>query len=260
MNDLQVMHAMQLDDAYRVEKTLASGSGGITELVTIGNAGPFVRKKIPSSFARRRIWSTVPECECWRLPSVEATYELPDYFVVIYDFVPGDSLEHLIEKEGPFSLEAGLKMAVELCEAASALHQRDIVHRDIAPGNIVVSADGVHLIDLGIARFRIEGASKDTASLGTWGFASPEQYGFAQTDARSDVYSIGRVLGYGLTGLLPGSDEYDRAFAGDALEPSMRALIEKACAFEPSARFQTSDDFAKALRDMPEKLNAQSGG
>lgn len=259
MNDLQVMHAMQLDDAYRVEKTLASGSGGITELVTIGNAGPFVRKKIPSSFARRRIWSTVPECECWRLPSVEATYELPDYFVVIYDFVPGDSLEHLIEKEGPFSLEAGLKMAVELCEAASALHQRDIVHRDIAPGNIVVSADGVHLIDLGIARFRIEGASKDTASLGTWGFASPEQYGFAQTDARSDVYSIGRVLGYGLTGLLPGSDEYDRAFAGDALEPSVRALIEKACAFEPSARFQTSDDFAKALRDMPEKLNAQSG-
>lgn len=102
MNDLQVMHAMQLDDAYRVEKTLASGSGGITELVTIGNAGPFVRKKIPSSFARRRIWSTVPECECWRLPSVEATYELPDYFVVIYDFVPGDSLEHLIEKEGRF--------------------------------------------------------------------------------------------------------------------------------------------------------------
>ena len=107
MNDLQVMHAMQLDDAYHVEKILADGVGGITEIVTIGDAGPFVRKKIPSSLARRRVWSTLSECECARLPRVEATYELPEYFVVIYDFVPGDSLEHLIEKEGPFSLEDG---------------------------------------------------------------------------------------------------------------------------------------------------------
>ena len=248
MNDLQVMHAMQLDDAYHVEKILADGVGGITEIVTIGDAGPFVRKKIPSSLARRRVWSTLSECECARLPRVEATYELPEYFVVVYDFVPGDTLEHIVETSGRFSSDAATKIAFDLCEAAAALHCKGIVHRDIAPGNIVMSSDGAHLIDLGIARFRVEGASKDTASLGTWGFASPEQYGFAQTDARSDVYSIGRVLGYALTGILPGADEYEKATTDVRIAPSsVRDIIRKACAFEPSARYQNAEDLSTAL-------------
>lgn len=248
MNDLQVMHAMQLDDAYHVEKVLADGVGGITEIVTIGDAGPFVRKKIPSSLARRRVWSTLSECECARLPRVEATYELPEYFVVVYDFVPGDTLEHIVETSGRFSSDAATKIALDLCEATAALHCKGIVHRDIAPGNIVMSSDGAHLIDLGIARFRVEGASKDTASLGTWGFASPEQYGFAQTDARSDVYSIGRVLGYALTGILPGADEYEKATTDVRIAPScVSGIIRKACAFEPSARYQNSGDLSTAL-------------
>ena len=240
---------MSLDDTYRVEQVLARGEDGITELVTIDGAGPFVRKKIRQELARRNVWSALTECSSPRLPRVEATYELPEHFVVVYDFVPGRTLSKVIETDGPLTSESAVSLGIELCEAAGELHRHGIVHRDISPNNIVAAADGAHLIDLGIARMRVEGASKDTTSLGTWGFASPEQYGFAQTDARSDVYSIGRVLGFALTGIRPDDETYEQALKA-ILEHAPAKLVHaitRACSFEPSARFQSANDMAEVL-------------
>ena len=254
MNDNQLMHAMSLDDTYRVEQVLARGEDGITELVTIDGAGPFVRKKIRQELARRNVWSALTECSSPRLPRVEATYELPEHFVVVYDFVPGRTLSKVIETDGPLTPESTVSLGIELCEAAEELHRHGIVHRDISPNNIVVAADGAHLIDLGIARMRVEGASKDTTSLGTWGFASPEQYGFAQTDARSDVYSIGRVLGFALTGIRPDDETYEQALKSILENAPARLghVITRACSFEPSARFQSAAEMAGALAGSPQ--------
>lgn len=257
MNDNQLMHAMSLDDTYRVEQVLARGEDGITELVTIDGAGPFVRKKMRQELARRNVWSALTECSSPRLPRVEATYELPEHFVVVYDFVPGRTLSKVIETDGPLAPEPAVSLGIELCEAAEELHRHGIVHRDISPNNIVVAADGAHLIDLGIARMRVEGASKDTTSLGTWGFASPEQYGFAQTDARSDVYSIGRVLGFALTGIRPDDESYEQALKS-ILEHAPAKLVHaitRACSFEPSARFQSATEMAEALASSPQPKN-----
>ena len=263
MNDNQLMHAMSLDDTYRVEQVLARGEDGITELVTIDGAGPFVRKKIRQELARRNVWSALTECSSPRLPRVEATYELPEHFVVVYDFVPGRTLSKVIETDGPLTPESTVLLGVELCEAAEELHRHGIVHRDISPNNIVAAADGAHLIDLGIARMRVEGASKDTTSLGTWGFASPEQYGFAQTDARSDVYSIGRVLGFALTGIRPDDETYEQALKA-ILEHAPTKLVHaitRACSFEPSARFQSATAMAEALAGSPQpKADGASSG
>lgn len=249
MNDNQLMHAMSLDDTYRVEQVLARGEDGITELVTIDGAGPFVRKKIRQELARRNVWSALTECSSPRLPRVEATYELPEHFVVVYDFVPGRSLSKAIETDGPLTPEEATSLGIELCEAAEELHRHGIVHRDISPNNIVVAANGAHLIDLGIARMRVEGASKDTTPLGTWGFASPEQYGFAQTDARSDVYSIGRVLGFALTGVRPDDETYEQVLKKnlDNAPATLVHVITRACSFEPSARFQSASEMAGVL-------------
>lgn len=263
MNDNQLMHAMSLDDTYRVEQVLARGEDGITELVTIDGAGPFVRKKIRQELARRNVWSALTECSSPRLPRVEATYELPEHFVVVYDFVPGRTLSKVIETDGPLTPEETASLGIELCEAAEELHRHGIVHRDISPNNIVAAADGAHLIDLGIARMRVEGASKDTTSLGTWGFASPEQYGFAQTDARSDVYSIGRVLGFALTGIRPDDEAYEQALKSilEHAPAKLAHAITRACSFEPSARFQSATEMAEALAGSPQpKDNGASSG
>ncbi|WP_346697234.1 serine/threonine protein kinase [Thermophilibacter mediterraneus] len=255
MDDQQVMHAMGIDDAYRVERVLASGAGGTTELVTLDGSGPFVRKRIPSKLARRGVWALLGECDCPRLPRVVATYEMPDEFVVVCDYVPGENLEELVATRGRLGEGRACELVAQLCDAAAALHARGIIHRDISPRNVVVAADGAHLIDLGIARLTTAGATHDTTQLGTPGFASPEQHGFAQTDARSDVYSIGRVLGYLLTGALPDvpeAAEYERLLTDDeVVAPEVRVIVQRATAMEPSARYQSAAELAAALRGEP---------
>ena len=248
---------MSIDDMYRVERVLARGAGGVTELVTIDGAGPFVRKKIPSKLANHGVWSLIESCGCARLPKVEATYSLPDQFVVVYDFVPGQTLEELVTAKKRLAPQEAASLAADICEAAAALHSRGVVHRDLSPRNVIVAADGAHLIDLGIARMRVEGASRDTTSLGTRGFASPEQYGFAQTDARSDVYAIGKLLGYMLTGLQPDGDERDT----DATDSRLAEVVARACAFEPSSRYQSAAEMARALgRCGDAEVGAPAGG
>lgn len=100
MDDKQAMHAMSIDDAYHVERTLARGPSGVTELVSIDGNGPFVRKKIPSPLAQRNVWAVLSACQSNRLPRVEATYELPDRFVIVYDYVPGSTLAQIVEENG----------------------------------------------------------------------------------------------------------------------------------------------------------------
>lgn len=179
---------------------------------------------------------------------MEATYELPDEFVVVYDYVPGVTAERLVREQGPLSPERATALAADVCEAVGALHACGIVHRDVTATNVVVAVDGAHLIDLGIARMRVEGVSHDSTSLGTWGYASPEQYGFAQTDARSDIYSVGRLLGFLLTGVSPSDEGFDAALAVEEwVPPELRAVIGRATAFEPSARYQSAGELTAAL-------------
>jgi serine/threonine protein kinase len=241
------MHGLGLDDAYHVVRVLADRPDGITELVTLDGTGPFVRRRIPSKLARRSVWAKLAESDCFRLPHVEATYELPDEYVVIYDYVSGETLEQRIDSKGRMSETEAASVAADVCEAASSLHALGIIHRDISPTNVVLAADGAHLIDFGIAREMRDNAPRDTTPLGTWGFASPEQYGFAQTDARSDVFSIGRLFAYLLTGTRPDTESFHRLLVENGVSSQAIAVAEQACAFEPSERFQSTSELRSAL-------------
>lgn len=249
------MHGMGIDDAYTVEDVLARGRGGVTERVTIDGAGPFVRKKIPTDRANRAVWAQLAGVSCPRLPQVVATYELPDQFVVVYDYVPGSTLEQAVEAGGAFAVEDALTTAAEIAEAVAELHAVGVIHRDLSPANIILAADGAHVIDLGIATMKGAEEAPGSRPQGTWGFAAPEQYGFAKTDERSDIYAIGRLARYLLTGCRlteeqPTDHEDDLA----DVPAAACAVVVRAAAFEPSQRYQTAGDLARALR------RAASGG
>lgn len=259
MDDTRTMHAMGIDDAYHVEQVLARGSRGVTELVTIDGVGPFVRKKIPTVLAQRGVWSALGGSTCPRLPRVEATYELPDCVAVVLDYVPGPTLEQVVAERGRLQQNEAVNLAQQICEAVQELHRLGILHRDLTPANIIVADDGAHIIDLGIARPLTDTANRnrDTTALGTYGFASPEQYGFAPTDVRSDIFSLGRILGFMLTGVYPDDTRYTPLLSDDLhVTPRLRAIVERATAFEPSARYQNVAQFAQALTSPTDPVDS----
>lgn len=259
MDDTRTMHAMGIDDAYHVEQVLARGPRGVTELVTIDGVGPFVRKKIPTVLAQRGVWSALGGSTCPRLPRVEATYELPDCVAVVLDYVPGPTLEQVVAERGRLQQNEAVNLAQQICEAVQELHRLGILHRDLTPANIIVADDGAHIIDLGIARPLTDTANRnrDTTALGTYGFASPEQYGFAPTDVRSDIFSLGRILGFMLTGVYPDDTRYTLLLSDDLhVTPRLRAIVERATAFEPSARYQNVTQFAQALTSPTDPVDS----
>lgn len=259
MDDTRTMHAMGIDDAYHVEQVLARGPRGVTELVTIDGVGPFVRKKIPTVLAQRGVWSALGGSTCPRLPRVEATYELPDCVAVVLDYVPGPTLEQVVAERGRLQQSEAVNLAQQICEAVQELHRLGVLHRDLTPANIIVADDGAHIIDLGIARPLTDTANRnrDTTALGTYGFASPEQYGFAPTDVRSDIYSLGRILGFMLTGVYPDDTRYTPLLSDDlCVTPRLRAIVERATAFEPSARYQNVTQFARALTSPSDPVDS----
>ena len=267
MNSEQVMHAMGIDDAYRVQRMLVRNANGVTELVTIEDAGPFVRKKMPLQSANRAVWAALAGSACPRLPQVAATYEMPDWFVAVYDYVPGESLADAVERTGALGADVAAQIAQDVCEALSALHTLHVAHLDIAPANIILAADGAHLVDFGNARVlgSLDAASAGAADnamatgsgaasafrpKGTWGFAAPEQY-FYKADERSDIFAAGRLLGYMLTGIQPDDEnieEFEAALLDEDRVPvALRAVVERASRFEPSARYQSVDELSLAI-------------
>lgn len=251
LNEEQLIHALTIDDAYHVECTLAEGRNkGVTQRVTMDGSGPFVRKKIPTELANRAVWAALAECCSLRLPQVAATYEMPDCFVAVYDFVPGHTLESLVVARGRLTMDEAVQVVQDTCEALADLHAHGIVHCDVAPSNIIIAADGAHLIDFGIAKFEVQQSSCEAARFGTWGFAAPEQHGFAPADVRSDVYSVAQMLGYLITGVRPEPGSKDFSDALDNLQEApadLIAVIKKGSAFEPSNRYQTIVEFSQAL-------------
>lgn len=139
-----------------------------------------------------------------RLATVFSVADEGDHIVILQDYISGISLRERLESEGPLPRNEARRIALEVCEGLCALHKSGIIHRDITPNNVILSSGGgAVVIDYGIARAYEAGRATDTVVLGTPGYAAPEQFGFSQSDARTDVYALGVLLNVMLTGELP---------------------------------------------------------
>lgn len=123
---------------------------------------------------------------------------------VVREYISGDSLSDILRNKKHITQEEVVKYAIQICDGLEALHKSGLVHRDINPNNIIISSDGnVKIIDYGIVRSFSEGKNSDTVILGTVGYAAPEQFGFNQSDAQTDIYALGVLINVMVTGKMP---------------------------------------------------------
>ena len=169
-----------------------------------------------------------------------------DGYFISMEYVEGEDLRTKIARDGKLDPERAVELARQVCNALSYAHERGIIHRDIKPGNILISARGTpKLVDFGLARIA-EGQdlTQTGAIMGTTSYASPEQLRDSKNvDHRTDIYSLGATLYEMLTGLSP------RVIQDSKLPEALRAYVLKAVEHDREQRFSTADALAEALAE-----------
>ncbi|NJN15763.1 MAG: protein kinase [Oscillochloris sp.] len=173
---------------------------------------------------------------------------------LVMEFVPGETLHAYAQREGyPRPLPEVQGWALQLCDVLAYLHaqQPPVIFRDLKPANVMITPEGqLKLIDFGIARLFKAGQTKDTQAYGTMGYSAPEQYGRGQTDARSDIYSLGVLLHHLLSGHDPAMTPFRMpplTQLNPALPADLAATIARATDNDPEQRFSSIGEFRRAL-------------
>ncbi|MBV8881582.1 MAG: serine/threonine protein kinase [Planctomycetaceae bacterium] len=187
-----------------------------------------------------------------------------DRYYLVMEYVAGDTLDRVIETERRLPLERATKFVREITSGLAAAHRAGIIHRDIKPGNIIVSPDGKpHLTDFGLARHaeNKKGLTVEGTFLGTPEYASPEQVEGKKLDHRTDLYSLGVTYYQLLSGTLPFLGESPMEIAikrtkeeprplENALtgaDPRACAIVKKLLNIESGQRYQSATDLIRDL-------------
>lgn len=205
-----------------------------------------VRKKLRAELLG--VYERLKSVEQANLPRVYETEEYEGECFAYYEYIEGETLEDIVH-EGKYTIAQAEEWMEQLCAAMGALHamQPCVVHRDIKPENIIISNEGVlKLIDLGAARLFKDGKPCDTEQIGTRGYAAPEQYGFNQSDARTDIYAAGTVLHVLMARFGEGAKAYN-------------AVAARCTQLEPQNRYQSAKAMKTALRMAKYKKQIQIG-
>lgn len=194
------------------------------------------------------------------IPAIIDRFSENSRHLLVMEYIAGENLEStLAARGGPFTEEQVRVWALELCSVLAYLHsqQPPVVFRDLKPGNIIIQADGrVRLIDFGIARLFKPQQKADTTALGTSGYASPEHY-TGQTDARSDVYSLGATMHHLLTARDPSKfPPFQFPSVRDlnpAVSSELATVIERAVRTDREKRFASAQELREALERKRKK-------
>ena len=189
------------------------------------------------------------------LPSIIDVIDKDDSFIIVMDYIEGNSLQDLIDTDGPQHPEKVIEWAKQLCDVLGYLHSRrpPIIYRDMKPANVMLRPTGdVTLIDFGTAREYKYANQADTTYLGTRGYAAPEQFGGrGQTDARTDIYTLGATMYHLITGYSPADTNFEvlpiGKFVPQLKGSGLEKIITKCCQNDPAKRYQDCAELMAAL-------------
>lgn len=241
----------KIREKYEIIKCLKDGEDTGTFLAQNGQSGSFcVIKRARGRFRKllRQEYEVLVELTEKKFAGIPIPYGIEDDGEEVFflrEYVNGRSLYEYAEESGGLSWRRIAEIGGEICKIVEQFQKLEnpLVHRDIKPENLILTDGGeLVLVDFGTMRtYRAQG-NRDTFLIGSDGTAAPEQYGFRQTDRRTDVYAIGRTLWFLAAG----------CYQEDALKEArisrwLRHIIDKSASFDPGKRYQSAEELRKAL-------------
>lgn len=226
-----------------VDEYLQWNSGKERKLRFVSNkdgAADAVVKRVDKTL--RGVYEQLRFLRCPNLPVICAIEEKEDCLEVAEQYIDGRSLQYVLDEQGAQDDVFVQRLARQMAETLKLLHglRPPVIHRDIKPQNIMQHGDDFILIDFDAARWFDKSARKDTAAIGTQGYAAPEQYGFAQTDARSDIFSLGVTLFEMRMGT-----PYRK---GAVCDGRIKKVVAKCTQFDADKRYQSAEELLSAIR------------
>ncbi len=265
---------------YKILEKLGSGGMGDVWKATDTKLGRPVALKLLASHllrdeeARKRFHREAQAAASLSHPNVTTIHEINEAdgktFLAL-EYVEGETLEQRIEK-GPLALQAALDIARQIADGLQAAHAKGIVHRDIKPGNVLITPDGrVKILDFGLALLT-EGSklTQLDTTVGTVAYMSPEQAQGGEVDHRTDIWALGCLLYEMVAGVRPFKGQYDQALLYEIVneqpEPltgvragvpmELEFIVGKCLAKDREDRHQSATEVAVDLRTLSEKLTS----
>lgn len=215
-------------DYEEIERIKENGES-MVQLIKEKAAGDYFIRKVMKG--QHSVYLTLKNCQHPFLPKVYEVTITDDTTTIIEEYIEGRTLGYVKLSKKQF-----LQVVKDLCSVLEFLHGMSIIHRDIKPSNIIYAQDGhIRLIDFDSARVLKDNQDKeqDTRLMGTRGYAPPEQYGFSQTDVRTDIYSLGVTL---------------KQIEQDRIQKlRYKRIIQKCMDLNPDKRYQTIRQVKKAF-------------
>lgn len=212
---------MEVKELHRSEKSV------VTLVIDADTGVRYVRKELRGSHPIYQQLQTLPHPY---LPQILQVEQHQDGITLLEEYIDGANLAEI-----KLPKKQVVALMEELCEVLVFLHGHGILHRDIKPSNLLLAPDGhIRLIDFDAAREEKPNGDSDTRLLGTKGYAPPEQYGFAQTDARADIYAVGVTM--------------KQLLGKRAEKRPYRHILRKCTEFAPKRRYQTAAALLRALK------------
>ena len=227
---------------YR-ELTVLDEKKNIVLVQDIRNSELCVKKTL--DIYSRDVYEQLASVRIEGVPAVKECVADDGKLIVVEEYVQGRSLKQVLDEQGLLNEEQAYEIAVQLVDILVRLHQLEsaIVHRDIKPSNIIIEKNGhVNLIECNAARHVNADKNEDTRMLGTVYFAAPEQFGFGQSDERTDIYGLGATINYIMTGDKPGAGIAECRFSD---------ILKKCLMVDAKDRYQSAEE----LRGVLDMLN-----
>jgi serine/threonine protein kinase/tetratricopeptide (TPR) repeat protein len=263
---------------YKIVEKLGEGGMGVVYKATDTKLDRTVALKfLPSHLlcdpeARERFEHEAKAASALNHPNIATIYEIDEvggHCFIAMEYLDGGSLKAYMGKKD-LSMREILELAIQMGEGLNAAHERGVVHRDIKPDNVMLTANGLaKVMDFGLAK--LKGATKVTktgTTVGTLHYMSPEQAGGGEVDRRSDIFSFGVILYEMVTGRLPFRGEYEAAIINSILNdtpeplarykadvpPGVQRIVDRALEKDTGHRYQHADDMVAELRHEKQLL------